>query len=47
MAGLLTGSGVALVVLVKNNKPFKNTLLIISIIYSIGVIAGLIINLVN
>lgn len=46
IAGLLTGSGVGLVVLIKNNKLFKNTLLIISLLYLIGSIVGLVINII-
>ena len=46
IAGLLTGSGVGLVVLIKNNQSLKNTLLIISLLYLIGSIVGLVINII-
>ena len=46
MAGLLTGAGVGLAILVKNNKPFKNTLFILLVIYLVGALSGLIINLI-
>lgn len=47
MAGLLTGSGVALMVLFKTNSNLKENIKIISIIYFIGAISGIIINLVG
>lgn len=46
MAGLLTGSGVALMVLFKVNKNIKENIKIISLIYLIGSISGVIINLI-
>lgn len=46
LAGLLTGSGVALMVLFKTNKNIKENIKIIGIIYLIGSISGLIINLI-
>jgi uncharacterized membrane protein YraQ (UPF0718 family) len=47
IAGLLTGSGVAILVLFKNNKNLKENFKILLIIYLIGSISGLIINLIN
>lgn len=47
IAGLLTGSGVALLVLFKVNKNLKENILIISLIYFIGAIVGLFLNLIN
>lgn len=47
ISGLLTGSGVAILVLFKTNKNIKENILILSLIYSIGVISGLIIELVG
>lgn len=47
MAGLLTGSGVALVVLFKSNKNLKENLTILSLLYSLGVISGIIIDLLG
>ncbi len=44
IAGLLTSSGVALVVLFKQNKNIKDNIKIVLIIYFIGVLSGLIIN---
>jgi len=47
MAGLLTGSGVAIVVLFKSNKDYKENLIILSLLYGIGVISGIIIDLIG
>ena len=43
IAGLLTGSGVALLVLFKSNKNLKENILIVCVMYIIGVISGLVI----
>ncbi len=45
IAGLLTGSGVALLVLFKANKNIKENLQIISLLYLIGTIVGLVIEI--
>ncbi len=45
IAGLLTGSGVAILVLFKSNKHLKENIIITSIIYGVGVIVGLLIEL--
>ncbi len=47
MAGLLTGSGVAIMVLFRTNKNLKENLKIISLVYFIGSISGVIINLIG
>ena len=47
ISGLLTGSGVAILVLFKTNKNIKENLTILSIIYGIGVITGIIITLIT
>lgn len=47
IAGLLTGSGVALVVLFKQNKNFKENLQIILTLYLIGSLSGVIIELTS
>lgn len=47
IGGLLTGSGVATLVLFKNNKNLKENILIVSIIYTVGVIAGIVLNLLG
>lgn len=47
MAGLLTGSGVALLVLFKINHNLKENIKIVLIIYSLGVITGIIMNLLG
>ena len=44
MAGLLTGSGVGILVLFKNNKNLKENLTIVGLLYFIGVLIGIIIN---
>ena len=45
LAGLLTGSGVALLVLFKVNKDKLENIKIITLLYSIGVIVGMLVNL--
>ena len=47
LAGLLTGSGVAVLVLFKENKNMKENLTILGLLYGIGVIVGIIIELIN
>lgn len=47
ISGLLTGSGVALLVLFKSNKNLKENLKIIGILYLIGVFVGLLIEIIN
>lgn len=47
IAGLLTGSGVALLVLFKSNKSLKENLSILLLIYFIGAFSGLIIQLIE
>lgn len=46
LAGLLTGSGIAILILFKNNKSLKENFKIVSIIYLIGVLSGIIIDLI-
>ena len=46
LAGLLTNSGIALVILFKTNKNLKENLTILGLVYLIGSIIGLIINLI-
>lgn len=45
IAGLLTGSGVALLILFKSNKNFKENIRILLIIYFIGAFSGLVLQL--
>ena len=47
ISGLLTGSGVAILVLFKSNKNLKENIKILLIVYLIGVLSGLLIELVN
>lgn len=47
IAGLLTGSGVALLVLFKENKNIKQNILILCTMYGIGAIMGVIIEMVG
>ena len=47
ISGLLTGSGVALLVLFRGNKNLKENLFILGLIYFIGVFSGLIINIIE
>lgn len=46
VSGLLTGSGVAILVLFRANKDLKENLKILSLTYSIGVISGIIIQII-
>ena len=45
IAGVLTGSGVAILVLFKTNKNMKENIFILSLLYLIGAISGIIINI--
>lgn len=45
ISGLLTGSGVAILVLFRNNKNMKENLLVLTLVYFIGAFSGVIINL--
>ena len=47
MAGLLTGSGIGILILFKNNKNLKENFAILGIIYSVGVVSGIIIDLIG
>lgn len=47
ISGLLTGSGVALLVLFRTNKNLKENLLILMLVYLIGALAGIIISLIE
>lgn len=44
ISGLLTGAGVGLAVLFKTNKGIKENIMIVILLYSIGVISGIIID---
>ena len=47
LAGVLTGSGLGLLVLFKTNKNLKENILILLLIYFIGIFSGLIIDLIG
>lgn len=47
ISGLLTGSGTALIILFKNNKNIKENIFVILLLYSLGVISGIIIELIT
>ena len=47
ITGLLTGSGVAILILFKTNKNIKENFKILFIVYGIGVLSGIIINLIG
>ncbi len=47
ISGLLTGSGVAILVLFKSNKNIKENITILGLVYGIGVISGIIITLLS
>ena len=46
LSGLLTGSGLGILLLFKTNKNIKENLLILSIIYSVGVIVGILVDFI-
>ena len=46
LSGLLTGSGLGILLLFKTNKNIKENLLILSIIYFTGVIVGILVDLI-
>ena len=46
LSGLLTGSGIGILILFRTNKNIKENLFILSIIYFTGVIVGIIVDLV-
>lgn len=45
LSGLLTGSGIGILLLFKNNKSLKDNMIILSIIYFVGVITGILVDL--
>ena len=47
LSGLLTGAGIGLLILFKTNKNIKENITIISLIYLIGIISGIIIDLIG
>ena len=47
LSGLLTGSGIALLILFKINDNLKENIKILSVIYLVGVVTGIIMNLFN
>ena len=44
-AGLLTGAGVGILVLARQNRPFRQSLAIIGVLYAIGAVVGVLIDL--
>ena len=47
LSGLLTGSGVAILVLFKSNKNIKENVSILLLVYSLGVLTGIVIDLIS
>ena len=47
ISGLLTGSGVAILILFKNNKDIKENIKIVSLLYIIGALVGIIFNILH
>jgi hypothetical protein len=47
ISGLLTGAGIGLLILFKENKNMKENLIILGLIYGIGVISGVIIEMLG
>ena len=46
LSGLLTGSGLGILLLFKNNKNMKENIIILSTIYIVGVILGMIVDMI-
>ena len=46
LSGLLTGSGLGILLLFKTNEDKKENIMILSIIYSVGVIIGILIDFI-
>ena len=47
MSGLLVGAGIGLVVLFKSNEGLKRNVSIVAILYGIGVVAGVLLDLLH
>ena len=47
MAGLLVSAGVGILVLFKANRPIRQNIAIVGILYAIGVVAGFVIDLLQ
>ena len=47
MAGLMVGAGVGVLVLFRTNRPWKQNVKIVGLLYAIGVAAGLLIDLIG
>ena len=47
IAGLLTGAGVGLIILFKTNKSIKENIAIVGLLYGIGVISGVVLQVIN
>ena len=47
IAGLLTGAGVGLIILFRTNKNVKQNIGIMALIYGIGVLSGIVLQLIN
>ena len=45
LSGLLTGSGLGILILFKDNKDMKENIFILSVIYIVGVVVGIVIDL--
>ena len=45
LSGLLTGSGIGILILFKQNKNLKENLTILSIIYTVGVVLGILVDI--
>ena len=47
MAGLLVGAGVGVLVLFRTNRPVKQNMEIVGVLYAIGVMAGFLIDILG
>ena len=45
LSGLLTGAGAGLIVLARTNRPRKNTLALLGVLYLVGVLSGVLVDL--
>ena len=45
MAGLLVGAGVGVLVLFRTNRPMKQNVFIAGLLYTVGILAGLMVDL--
>lgn len=47
LSGLLVGAGIGIIVLLRTNKPFRDSLRVIAILFGIGLVSGLLFDLLS